>query len=556
MAPIKEWFLYADRDNPPYNPTIGDMITTRKFWREDKENIDSPDWISEEWFIISALISKEQLSLAAEHLSNRHLDFHAGWHGNENGFDFADYINIDGIDVYAWQFISKDSVSNSMIVELRQDFELYHLLKSSDGKEYRHPIDNLIVAEIGIDSHRFYDQTPRIEVQRDYLCDYLAARGMGLLISIVADRFANVDNSDKLDLEELNRESLGNNTWITTIIHESNPGTSFHLIRSTLWRNMIIKPYEKPKIERSPWPYYGKQPNMDEGPKFTIDPDGNKAYLTDHHCPVYLYFRPEVLLKYLRTPGFGVFFHMRHWGIVSFPNEGQSIDVGMNSKGLVNAFAPDIAKRNAEEQAYWASYSSIPSGEVCEELFQTRMQCKPPHSPGAVDLILQVRSELDKVFQERFSCGVYDDFSPNFLQNCKISVGPITNDFAEFFELTKVIYKWLIESMNIESLRRSLDGKIVYDKEWKQIKLLEEILKINGVEEPVAKLLSNCLRGLNELRVADAHISTTKIKKAFNLLKIEPIPENPRDRWDLCFDKIISTFETIISILNASGPAT
>jgi uncharacterized protein YsxB (DUF464 family) len=62
------------------------------------------------------------------------------------------------------------------------------------------------------------------------------------------------------------------------------------------------------------------------------------------------------------------------------------------------------------------------------------------------------------------------------------------------------------------------------------------------------------LRGLNELRVADAHISTTKVKKAFSLLKIEQIPDNPRDRWDLCFDKIISTFETIISIFDASIP--
>jgi hypothetical protein len=246
---------------------------------------------------------------------------------------------------------------------------------------------------------------------------------------------------------------------------------------------------------------------------------------------------------------------MRHWGAVSFPNEGQSIDVGINSKGLVNAFAPDIAKRNTAEQAYWASYSSIPSGKVCEELFQTRMQCKPPHSPGAVDLILQVRSELDKVFQERFSCRVYDDFNPEYLQKCKISVGPVTNDLTEVFELTKILYKWLIESMNIESLRKSLDCKIDYDKEWKQIKLLEELLKINGVDGPVAKLLSDCLRGLNELKVADAHISTTKVKKAFSLLKIEPIPDNPRDRWALCFDKIITTLEKIIISFNASSPA-
>jgi hypothetical protein len=84
---------------------------------------------------------------------------------------------------------------------------------------------------------------------------------------------------------------------------------------------------------------------------------------------------------------------------------------------------------------------------------------------------------------------------------------------------------------------------------------LEELLKINGVDETLARLLSDCLRGLNELRVADAHISTSKVNKAFSLLKIEPIPFNPRDRWALCFDKIISTFGTIIRTLNTSRPA-
>jgi hypothetical protein len=257
MAPSKGWFLYADRDNSRYNPTFGDMITTRKFWREDKGNIDSPDWVSEEWFIISALIPKEQLALAAECLSDRYLDFHVGWHGNKDGFDFGDYINVGDIDIYAWNFISKDPVSGSTIVELRQDFELYHLLKSSDGKEYRHPIDNLIVAEIGIDLHRFYDPTPRIEVQKDYLRDYLAAREMGLLISIVADRFANIDNGDELDLEKLDEESMGNNTWITTIIHEPDPGKSFHLIRSTLWRNIIIGPHI-PQVRHKKCHYFSR----------------------------------------------------------------------------------------------------------------------------------------------------------------------------------------------------------------------------------------------------------------------------------------------------------
>lgn len=545
MTPSTDWFLYTDRNDPSYNPTIGSMITTQKLCCKDVGDPDQPNWVNEEWSITSAVIPKEQLALAAKRLSYDHLSLRAGWHGINDGFDFGDYAKIGDIDVYAWCIISKDPISGSIIIDLRQDFKLYHLLKIKGNNEYYHPLDSITVAETGIDSHYIYNPTPKVRVHRDYLRDYLAARGMGLLVSIVADRFANINNNCKLNLKRMENKLIDDYTWLTIIIHEPDPGKNFHLVRSILRRNIVIEPYEKPKIERSPWPYYGDLLNTDENPKFIINSEGYKAQLTDNQCPLYLYFKPEVLLKYLRTPGYGVFFHMRNWGVVSFPSEGNSIDVGVNSKGLVNAFAPDIAKRNTAEQAYWASYSSIPSGEICEELFQTRMQCNPPHSPGVIDLILEVRNDLDQAFQEKFFCKAYDEFDPEYLQKCKISVGPITNDFTEIFELAKILYKWLIESISIESLRRSINGKIDYGQEWKQIKLFEEILKINEIDELSAKSFTNCLRGLNELRIADAHISSTKLEKAFTLLGINPIPNTPRTIWTLCVDKVIAALRVI-----------
>ena len=65
------------------------------------------------------------------------------------------------------------------------------------------------------------------------------------------------------------------------------------------------------------------------------------------------------------------------------------------------------------------------------------------------------------------------------------------------------------------------------------------------LKRSVAKSVSNCLRGLNELRIADAHVSTDKLEKAFILLRINPIPDNPRLAWALCVNKIIAAFESI-----------
>jgi hypothetical protein len=61
---LNEWFFYSDRNNLPYNPTVGSTITTEGFWRNDKGDSDSPNWRCEEWLIRSALIPSEQLDAA------------------------------------------------------------------------------------------------------------------------------------------------------------------------------------------------------------------------------------------------------------------------------------------------------------------------------------------------------------------------------------------------------------------------------------------------------------------------------------------------------------
>ena len=110
-----------------------------------------------------------------------------------------------------------------------------------------------------------------------------------------------------------------------------------------------------------------------------------------------------MLEKYLETPGYRVFFHMRTWGQACSPQTDSRIDVGINLKELVIAFAPDIAKLRPQEQLHWAHYFVLPDGEVCTELFETRMQQNPPHSPGFLDIIAGARTSLQDTCLRRFS---------------------------------------------------------------------------------------------------------------------------------------------------------
>jgi hypothetical protein len=136
-------------------------------------------------------------------------------------------------------------------------------------------------------------------------------------------------------------------------------------------------------------------------PHFFVDAEGTRA-TAEKAGLRYLFFKREVLRKYLDTPGFGVYFHMRNWGVATTPMR-QSIDVGINSLGIATAFAPDIAKLSSIEQSYWASFTRLPSGEICKELFETRMLQEPPDSPSIPEIVKGATHDLDEVFKGAIS---------------------------------------------------------------------------------------------------------------------------------------------------------
>jgi hypothetical protein len=177
------------------------------------------------------------------------------------------------------------------------------------------------------------------------LRDYLAARKASLLISIVADRFANAPTVDELELEPIEQESISEHAWITTAVRkEGRPHSpKYAMGSSSLYWNVVIRGYPEPKQLRSAWYFHDerRQSKADgqSAPTFIVDPEGNRC-TANEGCPWYLYFSTRVLDRYLSTPGYTAGFHMRTWGATTSPHG--SVDVGVNSHELLNAFMPAI----------------------------------------------------------------------------------------------------------------------------------------------------------------------------------------------------------------------
>ena len=53
------------------------------------------------------------------------------------------------------------------------------------------------------------------------------------------------------------------------------------------------------------------------------------------------------------------------------------------------------------------------------------------------------------------------------------------------------------------------------------------------------------LVGLNELRIASAHIGSLKLEPSFQLMGAIKIPATPREGWDLCVNSVVASLNSI-----------
>jgi hypothetical protein len=277
---------------------------------------------------------------------------------------------------------------------------------------------------------------------------------------------------------------------------------------------------------------------------FIVDTEGTRARLAEHGGPLYLYFRPEVLRKYLNTPGYGVYFHMRTWGVATTAT-GDSVDVGINDAGLLTAFAPDLRDLGDVDQAYWASFSVLPSGGACREMWQTRMMLDPPHSPNAIELIHEARRALHDAFLAKFGVALYPQPEGEVHSASHISVGPVGPDDREFLDLAKVLYNAVVENMSITNLRTAIGSSREIDPKWRQIKLLAEVFVAHGLPAAAAATLLRPIDALNRLRITEAHLTEEKYESAFRDLGVRVVPATPRRKWNASLDAVVAALHRI-----------
>jgi len=367
-----------------------------------------------------------------------------------------------------------------------------------------------------------------------------------LLIAIVADRFANAQTVDELELEHVEQEPIAEHAWLTTTVHAPH-NSKFAMGRSSLYWNVLIRGYSQPKRSRSAWHYHdeGHQDATDGQPvpTFIVDPEGNRR--AAKNCPSYLCFSTQVMDLYLTRSGYHAGFHMRTWGGATSPHG--SVDIGVNSRELLNAFMPDIAKLPVQEQMHWASHSVLPDGEVCWAMFETRMQLNPPHLPGVIELMTDAFNGLVDTVQSRFGIQLSERVDDLPSDSGRLSIGPIRGDFSEVADLAVPLYAWVIERLQVAQLKSLLNARsVAFEKSARQLALLRSLLtNVGGTAEPEAKTILGPLDALNELRNKAAHIAKPDYAAILPRLNLSAMPATPRRYWDAVVDAVANSLNQV-----------
>ncbi|XXQ69042.1 hypothetical protein ACKLNO_04055 [Neisseriaceae bacterium B1] len=390
-----------------------------------------------------------------------------------------------------------------------------------------------------------------IEIKKEFLLDYLAARNLYLKLSYYRQRVENVallENSPYSGLSNVSEErdngrfellirdlnSVYGGSWhMTRIWNEIDDGTDVPIVLDEASysenRQGTISGYEGIRIEgefwRDEWIEHQRQStrirrDIDKNlPNFIIETDGsrmNSSELNNEDIGRWLWFRSGVMNEFLKHRGFTFDWHTAYTGSL-YSTSGYNIHFGINEEDLINVYAYDIARLNAWEQRIWAAYNVSPIGKVCKELLDSQVRVQPTNTMAVEDLLFKVLKKIELNFKQTFHCNLFtQDFD---IQEQKKVISRFNCiDESSLLTLAKELIRIFSDRLNKDALRSLSNHK---DKKQRgSNKLLQDVVSQYVGEDKAYEIFTPII-GVYDMRLGDAHPTSSKINDALNLAGID-----------------------------------
>lgn len=412
--------------------------------------------------------------------------------------------------------------------------------------------DFVVVARESFDASGSHNQ---IEIKREFLLDYLAARGLSLRLSYYrqhVETVASLENSPYAGMTDRKEERDGGRFEL--LIRELNSvyGGSWSSMR--IWRTDVDPDEDAPvmgperddntasehreghrggyvgvRVEGEFWrdEWIDDQQRSirvrgDEDtsrPNFIVETDGSRMPSRDlDHEDIgrWLWFRAGIVTELLGRRGFSLQWYTRETGAI-VSTSGRSTHFGINSADLITVYAQDVARLPTWEQHVWASHNVVPEGKVSAELLLAQVETRPANTNAFEVLFLKSMRLLENEFSKTFNAKLYthDIDDEAAIQNISRFV---SKDRASLLRLAKELIRVFSDRLDVRELRKLSTHR---DKEkLGSNKLLQDLLA-QKVGEEEARRMCGVLAGVYDMRVGDAHPTSSKIEEAIELAAID-----------------------------------
>lgn len=422
-----------------------------------------------------------------------------------------------------------------------------------EGSNWVRPEEDFaVVAREVIDSGGKYRL---IEIKREFLIDYLAARGLALRLSYYRQRVENVASVVGTEYEGLeNHKAERDGGRFKLLIRSLNDvyGGSWASFR--VWRTDVDEDEDAPvlgpekddnteseksegvrtghdgvRVEsefcKNEWIEHRGQsvrvrrdtdPSL---PHFIVETDGTReasAALDSEDVGRWLWFRPSIVIDLIGRRGFTLKWYTAETGAIC-STSGYATHFGINSADLLTVYAYDIARLAAWEQHVWAAHNVPPEGKVSRELLDAQVKTQPASTHAVEEGLFVSMRLLERGFRERFGAELFNHDIEDASAMQLISRFH-SKDQASLLRLAKEIIKVLSDRLSVRELRR-LATHPEKDKLGSN-KLLQDILARQVGDDRARQVLGPVV-GAYDLRVGDAHPTSSRIGDALKLVGID-----------------------------------
>lgn len=490
-----------------------------------------------------------------------------GWSDIGTGHDVAPYAYKDGyyasIDQY--QYNDKEPIGVNLVFEhpqpvvggrlwiLNPDLVVaLRLIK--EGNDWVRPEENFVVVAREILNEKGRHRL--IEIKREFLLDYLAARNLSLRISCYRQRVENVADlaaSAYANLKDLKEDRDGGRFELRIRTLNDVFGGGWAMMR--VWRNDVDEDedapvmgpetdentdhessqghrggYEGVRVEGEFWrdewidhQSLSVRVRGDEDtnlPQFIVETDGTRmpsSKLNDEDIGRWLFFRSSVVNELLSNRGFSLDWYTAETGGIH-STSGYKVHFGINSADLINVYASDIARLDSWEQHIWAAHNVVPEGKVSSELLDSHVKAKPASTEAVEFKLFDSIRMLEQGFQKEFGISLFthdiDDAAVMQHTNRFTS-----RDQASLLRLAKELVRVFSDRLNKSELRK-LAAHADKDK-FGSNRLLQDVLAQKVGDEKARRIFAE-IAGTYDMRLGDAHPTGSKITEAIKLAGIDP----------------------------------